>query len=83
MSTGEESKDNLKFLLRTLDTQRNDNSPYGTFTLAIRDIRDSDAARRYVERYTNLTLDPNSPNYIAKQIGDMYVEWDTNKQKIG
>ena len=82
LSTGEAEQRQFKISIEDIRYSRNDNSPYGTFTLAIRDIKDTDSARRYVERYTNLTLDPNSPNYISKQIGDMYVEWDTNKKRL-
>lgn len=82
LSTGEAEQRHFKISIEDIRYSKNSNSPYGTFTLAIRDIKDTDAARKYVERYTNLTLDPNSPNYIAKQIGDMYVEWDTNKKRL-
>ena len=82
LSTGEEEQRNFKISIEDVRYSRNTNLPYGSFTLAIRDIRDSDGAKKYVERYTNLSLDPNSPNYIAKQIGDMYVEWDTTNLRL-
>ena len=82
LSTGEEEQRNFKISIEDIRYSKNDNQPYGSFTLAIRDIRDTDGAKKYVERYTNLSLDPNSPNYIAKAIGDMYVEWDTTKLRL-
>jgi hypothetical protein len=82
LSTGEEEQRNFKISIEDLRYSRNPNSPYGTFTLSIRDIRDTDGARKYVERFTNLSLDPNSPNYIANQIGDMYVSWDTTEHRL-
>jgi hypothetical protein len=82
LSTGDSEQREFKISIEDIRYSRNDNTPYGTFTLAIRDIKDTDGAKRYVERYTNLTLDSNSPNYIGKQIGDMYVEWDTNKKRL-
>ena len=82
LSTGDSEQRQFKISIEDIRYSRNDNTPYGTFTLAIRDIKDTDGAKRYVERYTNLTLDSNSPNYIGKQIGDMYVEWDTNKKRL-
>jgi hypothetical protein len=82
LSTGEEEHRTFKVSIEDVRYSKNDNNPYGTFTLAIRDIRDTDAAKKYVERYTNLSLDPNSPNYIAKQIGDMFVEWDTTNLRL-
>jgi hypothetical protein len=67
-------------------------SEYGTFTLQVRrvdtakipnsifgtSIQDADTRPNIVEEYTGLTLDPNSPNYIARVIGDMYITVDAN-----
>ncbi len=82
LSSGEEIHRNYKISIENVKYSKNDNIPYGSFTLAIRDIKDSDNARRYVEKYTNLDLNPNSPNYIAKQLGDRYYEWDTDSRRL-
>ena len=82
LSAGEDVHRNFKVCIEDIKYSSNDNTPYGSFTLAIRDIKDSDNSVRYVERYANLSLDPNSPNYIAKQIGDRYHEWDTNQRRL-
>ena len=82
LTSGEEIHRNFKISIEDLNYSKNDSAPYGTFTLAIRDIKDSDNARKYVERYTNLTLDPSSPNYIAKVIGDTYQEYDTGTRRL-
>ena len=42
----------------------------GTFTLLIRRGDDTSKRKIILEQYNNLTLDPNSNNYIAKVIGD-------------
>ena len=42
----------------------------GTFTLGIRRGDDTDRRKVYLEQYNNLTLDPNSSNYVARVIGD-------------
>ena len=34
-----------------------------------------------VERYTGCSLDPNSTNYVAKRIGDQYLEWDATDKR--
>ena len=39
-------------------------------------------ASQYVEKYSNLTLNPNDPNYIAKRIGDAEQSWSVGKSKI-
>ena len=51
----------------------------GTFTLLIRRGDDITNRKIILEQYNNLTLDSNSPNYIAKRIGDIsYTLKDSN-----
>ena len=45
---------------------------WGTFTLSVRDYNDTTKRPKYLETFTNLTLDPNSSNFIARRIGDRY-----------
>jgi hypothetical protein len=45
---------------------------WGTFTLAVRKYSDTDKKPVYLEIFQNLTLDPESSNYIARRIGDRY-----------
>jgi phage tail sheath protein FI len=48
------------------------NPSLGTFSLVVRRGDDNERNKIILESYSNLSLDPKSPNYIAKQIGDMY-----------
>jgi phage tail sheath protein FI len=52
------------------------NNPYGTFAIAVKDMSGNS-----VEKYSNLNLNPASPNYIAKRIGDQYMSWDDSKRR--
>jgi len=45
---------------------------YSTFTVTIRSFDDTDKRKSVVETYNNVNLDPASPNYIARRIGDRY-----------
>jgi hypothetical protein len=45
---------------------------YSTFTVTIRSFGDTDKRKSVVETYNNVNLDPASPNYIARRIGDRY-----------
>jgi hypothetical protein len=45
---------------------------YGVFTVVVRDFADTDKKKVILETYPNVTLDPNSPNYISRVIGDRY-----------
>jgi hypothetical protein len=51
---------------------------YGSFTLSVRSYTDNDLKPSYVERFDNLNLDPDSANYVARRIGDMYSYIDFN-----
>ena len=69
-------------------------SDYGAFSLRLRRVdvdgtinaqlspfavsSDSDRRPEIVEQFNNLTLDPNSPNFIARVIGDKYQAIDAN-----
>lgn len=59
--------------------------PYGVFTVLVRSMTstDNDAA---LETFTNCSLDPTSPNYIAKKIGNINTffnfDTDTASQKV-
>ena len=51
-------------------------SDYGTFSLAIRGYGDTDKRKIVKETFNNLSMDPASPNYIKKVIGDQNVSID-------
>ncbi len=51
---------------------------WGSFSLVLRSFSDTDARPVVLERYDNLSLDPDSANYIARRIGDMYNYIDFN-----
>jgi hypothetical protein len=43
---------------------------YGTFTIVVRDFADTNKKKVVLETWSNVNLDPNSPNYISRVIGD-------------
>jgi len=58
------SADNLRWEVSNV------NNANGTFTLSVRRGDDSAKEKIVLETFTNLSLDPNSPNYIAARVGD-------------
>src|SRR5690606_9034311 len=42
---------------------------YGSFSILIRRFDDTDANTEVLEQFDNLTLDPDSANYIARRVG--------------
>ena len=47
-------------------------SDYGSFTLTLRDYSDTDKRPKILEIFQNLSMDPNSANFVARRIGDRY-----------
>ena len=55
-------------------TEDGDPSPFGRFDVVVKQKR---SGRVYeVDSFTNLNLNPNSDNFVARKIGDQYFEWD-------
>lgn len=50
---------------------------YGTFTIVVRDFNDTEKKKIVLETYSNINLDPNSPNYISRVIGDRKLSIDS------
>jgi len=65
-------------------------SNYGSFTVVVRAVDqtniqgspfmtdDSDSRPNVLELFDNVTLDPNSTNYIVRRIGDQFTDIDAN-----
>ena len=58
------SKDNFRWEIGNI------NNKAGTFTVSIRRGDDTTTSPIVLEQFTNCSLDPLSPNYISKRIGD-------------
>lgn len=55
---------------------------YGTFSLLVRKFDDTDKQPVVLESFSGLTLDPDSPSYICRVIGDRYRVWNTSTKKF-
>jgi len=77
---GDWEQRNIKISISDIKPSTNNFYKYGSFTVQIRDINDTDANPVVLETYTNCTLDPNSSDFIANKIGDEYLEWDNNNK---
>ncbi len=49
-------------------------SEFGTFDVIVKQILPTRVEK--IEQFLNCSLDPSSPDYIARKIGDVYMEWD-------
>jgi hypothetical protein len=51
---------------------------YTTFSVTIRAFNDTDKRKSVLETFSNVNLDPASPNFIARVIGDRFMTIDVN-----
>lgn len=54
----------------------NSDSIKGTFTLVVRRGDDTTSQKNILETWSNLSLDPQQPNYISRMIGDLKPVYD-------
>ena len=72
---------NLKISIEKIKASGSALNPYGSFTVSVRRASDSDNAVQVLEKFSNCNLDPTSPNYIARKIGDMETSWNNTEQR--
>jgi len=76
LNHGEWLQNHLKISIEDVRPSSTNTTDYGTFSVVLRSLKDSDKAPVVFERFTGLTLNPNSENYIARVIGDYSYTWD-------
>ena len=69
------SEDNIRWEITNVDDKK------GTFTLLIRKGSDSHNAKVVLETFNNISLDPQSSNYIESKIGTQYKAPATDGSK--
>jgi uncharacterized protein len=70
------SADNIRWQITNRDTGS------GTFTLLIRRGDDTTLNPTILESWTNLSMDPTAPNYVARVIGNQYQTYDSVDNQI-
>ena len=79
---GEWLQRNVKVSIENIKTSNSNLTDYGSFSVVLRAFGDNDSAVQVIERYDNCDLNPASPNYIARKIGDTYQQWDTTNKRL-
>ena len=74
LATG--TKDNVRWEVTSANTGS------GTFNLVIRRGDDITNKKNVLESFNNLSLDPNSPKYVAKAIGDQKLAYSSVNNQI-
>ena len=73
------SADNIRWQIQNADTAS------GTFSLLIRQGNDTTNNKTVLETWTNLSMDPTSPNYVARVLGNQTKTYNAvdNQVEIG
>ncbi len=79
---GEWLHKNCKVSIEDIRQSNTNVDPYGTFSVVIRSILDTDPNPVVLERFDNCNLNPASPNYVAKLIGDKFTSWDSTNREL-
>ena len=78
---GDWTNRNLKISIQDIKVSTSEDNPYGSFSLVVRRLSDSDNVVKIVEQFNDLNLNPESLNYIARKIGDKYTTWNTTERR--
>lgn len=65
-----------KISIANLQKSSNPRNEFGTFSVVVRNFGDSDVEPQIIEQFNDLSLDPESPNYIAAAIGNKKVTFN-------
>jgi len=73
---------NVKVSIGRIRASTSTSNKYGTFSVILRAIGDTDNNVVVLERFDNCNLDPSSPDYLGRKIGDKYERWDTTERRL-
>lgn len=59
--------------------EEGDPNPYGTFSIVVKKIRAGKL--EIVESFAGCNLNPNSSNYVARQVGDQFTAWSAREKR--
>jgi len=82
LSDGNSSNKEIKVSFISMKPSDDPDYEYGTFTMVVRRFSDTDARQEVLEQFENLNLDPDSPNYIARVIGNSVPTEDINTGEV-
>lgn len=74
LDDGAYASSKYKLSIADLQASTEKNYKYGTFTVLLRDLKDTDDNPIVYESFNRCSLDPNAKNFIARMIGDQKVK---------
>ena len=72
-----------KITIENIKASDNSSQEYGKFDVLVRKLDDTDKEPIVLEAFRGMSIDPSSPRYIAKAIGDYHTYYDFDKKTGG
>lgn len=82
---GDQANRKLKFEIDNVRLPSELNNPdaeYGKFDVIIRDYSDTEGSTTVLETFEDVDLNPESNDYIVREIGDMHYEFDNTEEVL-
>jgi len=80
LDAGSDIANQYKILIHDIiPSDIDDENQYGSFSISIRRLRELDDSAPDLEKYVDLSLNPASPRYISKVIGDTHAYFDFDR----
>tara|TARA_R110000824_G_scaffold243438_1_gene432107 strand:- start:1044 stop:4025 length:2982 start_codon:yes stop_codon:yes gene_type:complete len=79
---GEWINKNVKVSIEKIKASNSPVSDFGTFSVVLRRLNDTDNRVVVLERFDNCNLNPASPNYVGRKIGDEYLSWNSTERRL-
>lgn len=74
-NTGRWASRSVKVSIADLRASSDPDNPYGSFSIQIRAMDDTDNRPKILEQFNNCNLNPASENFVARKIGNKYLDW--------
>jgi hypothetical protein len=78
---GDWTNRNIKVSIQDIQRAPTNAYRYGTFSVVVRQLSDSDNTVRVIEQFDNCDLNPDSLNYVARKVGDQYTDWSEDERR--
>ena len=80
-NVGRWASKNIKISIADLRASTDPANAYGTFSVLVRAMHDTDNRPKILEQFNNCNLNPQSENFLGRKIGTKYLEWDDTERR--
>ena len=77
---GDWTNRNIKVSIQDI-ARSNTAGGYGSFSVVVRHLSDSDNVVRVIEQFTGCTLNPDDLNYVGRKVGTRYQDWNEDERR--